>query len=64
MKNIILTLGLLIATTMGVRATVVFSDSFDYPNGALTAVAPGIWNAHSSSGGMIVTNNQLQERLH
>ena len=60
MKKLLLSLSLLALIAVRAKATVVFSDSFDYANGALTAVAPGIWNAHGSSGGMIVTNGQLQ----
>ncbi len=60
MKNILITFGLLIASAMGVHATVVFSDSFSYADGPLTAVSAGIWSAHSSSGGIFVTNQQLQ----
>lgn len=60
MKNLLLTLGLLIATTMGSRASVTFSENFNYPDGSIVDNSAGLWIYNSgTAGSMLVTNQQL-----
>jgi hypothetical protein len=47
------------------HAALVFSDTFSYPNGFLTAVSGGIWSAHSGVGANAigVTNGQIRVQM-
>ncbi len=60
MKNLILSLALLVATATGARAEVTFSESFNYPDGSIVDNSEGIWvNNSGTAGTMLVTNQQL-----
>ncbi len=64
MKKLILTLGILAGAAMVTQAGVVLSESFNYPNGNLTAVSGGIWSAHSGAGAQPVQVTNGMARLY
>jgi len=49
MKRYLLTLTLLLSALSATRADVVWNEGFNYADGALTNVAPGIWTSHSGA---------------
>ena len=60
MKNLLLTLGLLMTTVAGSRASVTFSENFAYPDGSIVDNSAGLWvNNSGAAGSMLVTNEQL-----
>jgi len=65
MKKILL--GILTSTLVisATHAGVVLSDTFSYGDGLLTALAGGIWSAHSSGGSnpILVTNGQIRVQM-
>lgn len=48
------------ASIAGARATVLLSDSFSYPDGAITNVSGGVWTEHSSGTPCQVVSGQAQ----
>ena len=52
-------LALLSAFAVGssVHATIFLAEPFDYPDGDLTNVSSGLWNAHSGTGSPILVNS-------
>jgi hypothetical protein len=60
MKKLIALLVALSGTLAGSQAGLVFSESFNYPDGGIVANSSGIWtNASGTAGTMLVTNQQL-----
>ncbi len=53
MKRIAIVLSILGATTLGARASTLFADDFNYPDGSLTNVSGGIWVNHSGTLGQV-----------
>ncbi len=49
MKKILLILAAGVVVICRARSTVILDDSFDYPDGALTAVSAGTWVSHSGT---------------
>jgi len=57
MKKFLLTLTLMVAAISSVRASSIYSENFDYPNGGIVANAGGAWiNNSGTAGSMMCTN--------
>lgn len=64
MKSKLLGIFTCVALASSVQAALLFSDTFNYPNGNLTSVGNPPWYSHSSSGTqpIQVTNGMMQVR--
>ena len=56
----IFSLLLFILSLASAHATVVFSDTFSYPDGAITNVSGGVWIEHSAGAVCQITSGQAQ----
>jgi endonuclease/exonuclease/phosphatase family metal-dependent hydrolase len=59
MKCLAIGILILVSATLA-NATVLFSDSFSYADGAITNVSGGVWSEHSSGAPLQVVSGQAQ----
>jgi hypothetical protein len=61
MKRVALSLTLIIAITATLKASILLSDSFNYPDGAIVGALGSLWISHSgNTGTALVTNQELE----
>ncbi len=58
MKKILIALTVFTTALSGARASSVFSDVFNYPDGSIVANSTGIWTANSGTAGSMLVSNQ------